>query len=251
MISQNLTVGIIAKNEESRIQDCLKSISELADEIILINNGSSDKTVEVAQNFDPKIKIFDSSSTSFSELRNLILEKSQNPWLLYIDADERLSTALQQEIKQILNSKSSFIAYKIPRVNYYFGKNKWPKVEMMERFFLKDALLEWKGDLHESPIIKGGISELKNPLFHYTHTNISSMVEKTNAWSEIEANIIFQTNHPKMKSWRFLRIMLTKFWDSYVKQQGYKLGTVGLIESMYQAFSYFIVYAKLWEKQKS
>ena len=109
----------------------------------------------------------------------------------------------------------------------------------------------WKGAIHESPIIDGKVGELKNHLVHYTHQNLSSMVKKTNEWSEIEAQLLFESNHPQMTWWRFLRIMLTKFWQSYVNQGGWKIGAPGLIESIYQAYSYFIVYTKLWEKQQN
>ena len=76
------------------------------------------------------------------------------------------------------------------------------------------------------------------------------MIKKTNQWSEIEAELLFKANHPEMTWWRFLRVMLIKFWNSYIGQGGWKVGVPGLIESIYQAFSYFIVYAKLWEKQQ-
>jgi len=90
-----------------------------------------------------------------------------------------------------------------------------------------------------------------NYIEHYTHTDLSVMIAKTNEWSEVEANLLFQSGHPAMVGWRFMRVMGTKFYDSFIRQGGWKAGTVGLVESIYQAFSYFIVYAKLWEKQRS
>ena len=76
------------------------------------------------------------------------------------------------------------------------------------------------------------------------------MLNKTIEWSETEANLRFSNNHPKMSWWRFPRVMFSAFFNSYLKQGGYKAGTVGIIESIYQAFSIFITYAKLWEKQQ-
>lgn len=75
------------------------------------------------------------------------------------------------------------------------------------------------------------------------------MVEKTNKWSDTEALLRFNSNHPKMTWWRFPRVMLTAFFNSYIRQGGWKAGAVGLIESVYQSFSMFITYAKLWELQ--
>ena len=92
-------------------------------------------------------------------------------------------------------------------------------------------------------------SEIKSPILHLTHRNLYQMLEKTNEWSEYEAKLRFDSKHPKMSWWRFLRIMLTGFFKSYLLEKGYKNGTAGIIESIYQSFSMFITYAKLWEKQ--
>ena len=75
------------------------------------------------------------------------------------------------------------------------------------------------------------------------------MVEKTNKWSESEAELRYKAGHPEMSWWRFLRVMFTAFTDSYFKEKGYKSGTAGLVEAVFQSFSMFITYAKLWEKQ--
>lgn len=125
----------------------------------------------------------------------------------------------------------------------------WPKIEMLERLFRTSQLKGWHGKLHETPDVNGVVGELHAPLFHYTHRDLSSMVEKTNTWSEVEAKLRLDANHPKMTWWRFPRVMLSAFYDSYIKQKGYKAGTAGLIESIYQGFSMFITYAKLWELQ--
>jgi hypothetical protein len=98
--------------------------------------------------------------------------------------------------------------------------------------------------------VKGKVGVLEGYLFHYTHQDLTSMVEKTIAWSEIEAELRYNANHPKMSWWRFFRVMLTAFFDSYVRQKGYKAGTAGLVESIYQSYSMFITYARLWEMQQ-
>jgi hypothetical protein len=110
-------------------------------------------------------------------------------------------------------------------------------------------LVEWYGQLHESPKIKGEVGELDEFIIHYTHDDLSSMVKKTNTWSDVEAETRIHIHHPKMTWWRFPRVMLSAFWDSYIRQSGWKAGTAGFIESIYQSFSIFITYAKLWELQ--
>jgi hypothetical protein len=122
----------------------------------------------------------------------------------------------------------------------------------MQRLFRKSDLLGWYGKVHESPRTKtNNVGKLKNHMLHYTHTDLSSMVDKTNEWSEAESALLLSVNHPTMREWRFLRIMATKFADSFIRQGGWRMGTAGFIEGIYQSYSYFITYAKLWELQKN
>jgi len=116
--------------------------------------------------------------------------------------------------------------------------------------FLKKKLICWKGILHETAYIDGVMGELQAPLIHNTHRTLAEMVIKTNEWSGYEARLRFDAHHPKMVWWRFLRVMMTGFNQSYFKEGGWRAGTVGWIESIYQAFSMFITYAKLWEMQQ-
>lgn len=244
-----LSAIIIAKNEEKTIANCLKSVS-WAEEIVLIDDESEDKTVKIAKKMGARVYIH--KMRDFAQQREFGLKKARGGWVLYIDADERATEELRGEILEKLGGEEekNVVAYRIKRKNFYFGDYQWPMVERIERLFLKRALKGWRGPIHESPIIDGKVGELKNYLLHYAHQNLESMVKKTNQWSEIEAEMLFKCGHPKMCRWRFLRIMLTKFWQSYIGQGGWKIGTPGLIESIYQAFSYFIIYCKLWEKQQ-
>lgn len=243
-----LSVIIIAKDAEEQIADAIESVRELADEVIVVDNGSTDRTREIAQYL--KAKIIKHETRNFSELRNAGLKNATGDWIFYIDTDERITELLRENIKSgIRNQESEIAAYKIKRKNFYLGNHEWPYIERMERLFKRSKLKGWKGKLHESPIIEGQVRELEGFLLHYTHRDLSSMIQKTIEWSQIEAELRFKAGHPKMTWWRFIRVMLTAFFDSYIRQGGWKIGTVGLIESIYQAFSIFITYARLWEIQ--
>ncbi len=246
---------VIAKNEEDMIVDCLESLT-FCDEIIVIDNGSIDRTRDIAKKIGAKV--FEYKSNDFSQLRNFGLSKTTGNWILYVDADERISSPLADEIQfKIQNSPASpseveqvkFKIYRLKRKNFYLGNNEWPYIERLERLFKKESLKGWKGKLHESPIVEGKIGELDGFLLHYTHMNLASIVNKTIEWSKIEAELRLKAGHPKMTWWRFPRVMLSAFLDSYIKQGGWRVGTAGLIESIYQSFSIFITYARLWEMQ--
>lgn len=239
------SVIIIAKNESERIADCIKHVA-WADEIIVVDNGSSDETVAIAKKSD--VHIIELPGVNFSALREYGAKEATGIWLLYIDVDETVPKELQKEIEEKMNGSLS--AYYIHRTNFYLG-HEWPTKDKMIRLIKKSALVSWQGRLHEHPVIQGSIGDCEVPLIHDTHRTLSEMVEKTNEWSEIEADLRMHAKHPKMSWWRFLRVMVTAFNDSFFKQHGWKAGTTGWVESIYQAFSMFITYAKLWERQQN
>jgi len=242
-----ISAVILTKNEENMLGDCIDSVS-FCDEIIVIDDNSSDRTAELAKLLGAKV--FEHTSTNFSEKRNFGLKKAKNKWVLYIDADERVSPDLKKSIMDAVNkTKTEFDAYKLDRKNFYFGKHEWPYIEKLERLFKKSALREWVGILHETALVSGEIGELNGFLQHFTHRDLSSMVAKTIEWSKIEAELRFKSHHPKMTWWRFFRVMITGFYNSYIKQEGFKAGIAGLVESIYQSFSLFVTYARLWELQ--
>lgn len=248
---KKLSVIIIARDEEEMIKDCLESI-KWANEIILVDSGSVDKTIEIAKKYDAKVVNIVSEKMELSRWRNAGLKAATNSWILYLDADERVTPELRKELQDTRND-TKYAAYEIPRRNYYLGQEMryggaWPSY--VKRFFQKKYLKRWERELHEDPVFEGQLGTLKNPLLHFTHRDLSSMIEKTREWSKIEARLLYQANHPPVAWWRILRIMLTEFWHRGIKLQGWRDGTVGWIEVIFQMFSRFITYARLWEMQQ-
>ncbi|MBI2420755.1 MAG: glycosyltransferase family 2 protein [Candidatus Levybacteria bacterium] len=238
---------IITKNAENLIADCIDSLS-FCEEVIVVDSKSEDRTREIATKMGAKVFEYDSSD--FSKMRNFGLKMASGEWIMYVDSDERVTPSLREEItKSTNNPTNKYVGFRIKRKNFYFGNHEWPYIEHLERVLKKDKLEGWYGRLHESPKVKGDVGTLEGYLLHYTHRNLTSMVNKTIEWSKIEAELRYNAGHPKMTWWRFSRVMLTAFLDSYVRQGGWRVGVVGLIESMYQSFSIFVTYARLWEMQ--
>jgi (heptosyl)LPS beta-1,4-glucosyltransferase len=241
---------VIAKNEENMIADCLDSLA-FCSELVVVDNGSQDRTAEIAKRMGARV--YSLEIDDFSRLRNFGLEKARGEWVLYVDADERISPTLREALIQLtsnpINKNEGFF---IKRKNFYLGNNEWPYIEKLERFFKKRSLKKWEGRLHESPVVFGEIGEIEEGfLLHYTHRDLSSMLKKTIEWSGVEAQLRFDARHPKVTWWRLIRVMITAFFDSYIRQSGWKAGPVGIIESIYQSFSIFITYARLWEMQNA
>lgn len=247
----SLSILIITKNAASKIKTCLESVEDLGDEIAVLDTGSTDQTVDIAKKYGAKI--FESKGHDFATWRNEAAKLAHGEWLFYIDYDEEVTPELKEEILRSTQN-DSLAAYKIPRKNYVFGRwlkhgGFWP--DYVLRLTRKDALVAWKGELHEQPVIKGSVGTLKNALIHHKEDSLSQMLEKTNRYSVFEAKLLFQAKHPPMTWWRFFRIMTTEFWYRLIVKGGVLDGPEGFIYGVYQMWSRFVTYAKLWELQQN
>src|SRR5437667_93021 len=182
-----ISAVILTKNAEDLIADCIDSL-KFCDEIIVVDDSSTDRTVDVAKHLGAKV--YADTSVGFAEKRNFGLSKVKSKWMLYVDSDERVSPELAESIKyKVSRIKDECSAYKILRKNFYFGNHEWPQIEKLERLFEKSSLKGWYGPVHETPKIEGKTGELKGLLLHYTHRDLTSMVNKTIEWSKIEAEL--------------------------------------------------------------
>lgn len=244
-----LSVVVIAKNEESRIGACLESV-KWVDEIIVVDNGSTDNTVKIAEKYTNKV--FEIEAGDFSQVRNFAMEKISSEWVLFIDADERVLGSLRNEIEALLTF-SQYSAYAISRRNIIFGKEVkygpfWP--DWVIRLIKKSDFETWVGRVHEYPKFRGNLGYSKNSLLHLTHRNIDQIVLKSLEWSKIDAELRLEANHPKMSGWRFIRILVTEVFHQGILRKGFFNGTTGVMDSLLQSFSMFMTYVRLWEMQQ-
>jgi len=245
-----LSVVIITKNEESRIMTCLESV-KWASEIIVVDNGSQDDTLQIVKKYTENI--FKTSSQDFAEIRNLGMEKAAGDWVLFVDADERVTEALKLEIEESIKS-SGRSAYAISRKNIIFGKEVnygpfWP--DWVIRLLKKTDFDVWVGKVHEYPKFKGKLGYSKNSFLHLTHRNIDQIVLKSLEWSKIDAKLRLDASHPKMSGWRFLRIFFTEVFNQGILKKGFFNGTIGTMDSLLQVFSMLMSYIRLWQMQQA
>src|SRR3989344_90625 len=194
-----LSVIILAKNVSQEIVAALKT-ARFADEIIVVDTGSTDDTVAVAKKYADKI--IRTSGNDFAKWRNLGAKKAGGDWLLYLDTDERIPYKLATEIENTLHDPQH-AAYTIYRYEIILGKHlaHWGDARVL-RLMRKSALKHWVGKLHEQPQIDGTIGHLVHKLVHLTHKNIDEKLASTIAWSRLEAQLLFNASHPPMKAWR-------------------------------------------------
>lgn len=244
-----LSAVVITKNEEERIKACLESV-KWADEIIVYDNGSTDKTLEIAEKYTGKI--FKFNGQDYAQLRNKAMEKASGDWVLYVDADERVLESLKEEIIQLIKN-DNFSAFAISRQNIIFGqmvdygpyKNDW-----MIRLLKKSQFKTWVGKIHEHAEFTGNLGYCQEKLLHLTHRDIDQIVLKSLYWSEFDAKLRFDSRHPKMSGWRFLRILLSETYHQGITRRGFFNGTVGVMDSLLQVFSLLISYIRLWQFQQ-
>lgn len=244
-----LSIIIITKNEEKRIRACLESV-KWADEIIVFDNGSDDKTLQIAKEYTDKI--FNFQNEDFAMLRNKGMEQAKGEWVLYVDADERVLDALKKEVESLI-SFSDFGAYAIARRNIIFGREVsfGPyKKDWVIRLLRKKDFETWVGKIHEYPRFKGELGYTKNFLLHLTHRDIDQIVLKSLEWSKIDARLRLEAGHPKMSGWRFLRILISETFNQGIKRKGFLNGTIGVMDALLQVFSLFITYVRLWQLQQ-
>ena len=246
----NLSAIVITKNAAAKIKDCLASL-KFADEIIVVDSGSTDKTKELS--LRAGAKFFEVENIGYSHSRNTGAQEAKGEWLLYVDADERVDEKLSRTILSIIHHPSSIIhSYKIYRKNIILGKwlrhgGWWP--DPVHRLIKKSTLKEWKGELHEYPVVEGEAGLITDPIVHLSKDSISEMVKNSRDFAPIEAELKFKAGHPPVKIHHFVLAMWREFWVRGVLKAGWLDGIAGIIEIIYQMFHQFMVYSILWQMQ--
>ncbi len=244
-----ISVVVITKNEEDMVRTCLESV-RWADEIVVADNGSDDKTMEIVKKYTDQIVAF--NGQDFATLRNRATEKTRGDWILYVDADERVLEPLREEVLELVK-KTDKSAYALSRRNIIFGREEryGPyRHDWVIRLIKKSSLKEWVGRVHEYPKFDGALGYTRYSLLHLTHRNIDHFVIKSLEWSKIDAKLRLDAGHPKMTKWRFVRILITETFNQGIKRRGFLGGTIGMIDAMLQVFFFYITYVRLWELQQ-
>ena len=251
---QKLSVVILTKNEEKNIGPCLDSV-KWADELIVIDDHSVDKTVEFAKRYTDKV-ITHPLNGDFSGQRNIGFDNASGDWILQMDADERVTAELKEKIVEILKDGSEFSAFAFRRKNNFCGRfltaggedSHWPLR------LLKKGKARFSGDrIHEKLTVDGPTGRIDADMEHYNFPDVSHYVETQDFYSGMEAAALYERSGliPEKKLRRELTIGPVKlFFKIYLKKKGYKDGLHGLVFAMLSAWRRFLIYAKYWETNK-
>lgn len=237
---------ILTKNEEKNIEECLKTL-KWADEVIVVDDNSTDKTVEIAK--ANGAKVFEHPLNSdFAQQRNFALSLSKGEWVFFIDADERVSPTLRAEIQSTVNRQSSTVnGFYLKREDKIWGRvlRHGETVNVRLLRLAKKGTGEWKKPVHEVWEIRGEIGTLASSLLHLPHQTISEFLEEINFYSTIRAQELYHEN----RRTNLLEILIyptAKFFKNYVWSLGFLDGMAGFIVALLMSFHSFLVRSKLY-----
>lgn len=247
-----LSVVVITKNEEGRIRECLASVRGWAAEIVVLDDLSTDKTVQIAKEFTDKV--FQRAMDIEGKHRNYAYSLAANEWVLSLDADERLTPELRSEIAALFKDKPACDGYTIPRKNFmgdtwvrYGGM--YPAAQL--RLFRKDKFkYDEQAEVHPQAYMPKPAGALKSDILHYTYRDFTDAIAKLDRQTDLEAQKWFREKR-RIGIVGTLRKMIDRFWRAYFSKQGYKDGVIGLFLAVNSGMYQFLSFAKYWEMKKA
>jgi (heptosyl)LPS beta-1,4-glucosyltransferase len=244
-----LSVVVITKNEERNIEDCLNSVYGWADEIVVVDDQSTDKTVALAEKFAGKIyhRRMDNEGTH----RNWAYAQAKNEWVLSLDADEMVSPELREEIATTL-ADTKFHAFSIPLKNYigkYWVKHSgWYPAGKL-RLFMKSRFRYEEVQVHPRVFLDGDTGHLTKDIIHKGYPDFEHFLQSLNRQTTLEAQKWVDTNR-KMPAGTAIWRTVDRFFRTFIGKKGYKDGFIGLMIAFFASLYQIMSYAKYWEIKK-
>lgn len=252
--SNLLSVIILTKNEEKNIRRCLESVRKLADEIIVIDDKSTDNTVEIAKSLSATVYERELND-DFSSQRNFGLEKAKGEWILFVDADEELTPELQKEIIKLVHTPSDMVAaqgvFYLKRRDFFwgrelkYGETKKVREKGLVRLVQKESG-KWLCPVHEEFQSDKKHAYLQSYLNHYPHQTVKEFLQEVNHYSTIRAKELYKKGK-KTNIFEIIAYPFGKFTLNYLFKLGFRDGAAGLAYAFFMSFHSFLVRAKLYQ----
>ena len=249
---ETISVIIITQNEADQIRECLKSVT-WADEIIVVDGGSTDNTVALCREYTSHV--LENPWPGYARQKQFALDHATRSWVLSIDSDERVSDPLMNEIKDILKNPSPQIdGYYMPRLSTFLGKpirhgGWYPGYQL--RLFRREKTTVRQSRVHEGFLVDGQCGHLKNDLLHYTHHTIEASLSRMNRYSSLEAEDRWESGRGRRVAWlEILTHPLSAFLRQFIHLRGFKDGMHGFILAVVTSMVKMALYLKLWERQQ-
>lgn len=243
MSKKRLSVVLATYNEEKNIGPCLDSVRDIADEIIIVDGGSGDKTREIAKSYGATV-IKTTNPLIFHINKNKAIDKATREWILQLDADERVTLELAKEIKTVISSNAEFNGYWIPRRNFFLGKflswgGQYPDYTL--RLYRNGKGRLPAKDVHEQAVVEGEVGYLKSDLLHFADKTFKRYLERNSEYISLIADEM-KANHMGKNPFQFLNYFLIKpgwwFLLTQVRHKGILDSWQGIVFSFFSALRF-------------
>ena len=245
-----VSVVIITQNEADNIRNALESV-QWADDIIIVDSGSTDDTIQIAKQFTDRI--VSHKWAGYGAQKNYGASLATHDWILSLDADEQLSAALTEEIHSLLENEPTARGYRMPRVTHYLGQwirtTDWYPDYQLRLYDRRVA--QWSDHLvHESVSVNGPIEYLRFELEHFAYRNVSQHLATIDRYTTLAAQQMLK-NGRQANTLDLVLHPLGAFLRNYIARGGFRSGSVGIIVSLLNSYYVFLKFVKLWEAQRS
>lgn len=248
-MKQTVSVVLATYNEEKSLPECLNSVKDLADEIVIVDGTSSDKTVDIAKSYGAKVLVTD-NNPNFHINKQKAIDLATKDWILQLDADERVPHKLANEIKQVINSGAEINGYWIPRKNWFLGRfllkgGVYPDYTL--RLYKKGKGRLPQKDVHEQAIVEGAVGYLKQPLVHMADPYFGRYLQRFNRYTSFIAGQ-YKEKHLSKNPFTMLQYLVVKpiFWFGWTtfRHKAILDGWQGVVFSFFSAMRFPVSYVK-------
>ncbi|NUN71228.1 MAG: glycosyltransferase family 2 protein, partial [Bacteroidetes bacterium] len=245
-----ITAIAITKNEEANIARCLRSV-QWADEIIVVDAESTDRTAEIARSLNAKVIV--RPWEGFAKQKEFAFRQASHDWIFSIDADEEVTPELREEIRTVITAPHPLNGYEVPRRSFFLGKwiryGGWYPGYQLRLFRAAQARMNHR-PVHEGFLVEGIKGVLRSDLNHYTYNSIHQYIEKMNDYSSLD--VLNKLSTGRVIRWyHFLLNPLSAFLRMFVSLKGWKDGMEGFLLAYYSAVHTLAIFAKCWEYQSA
>lgn len=249
-----LSLCIAAFNEEKHIRIPLDSVYEMVDEVVLVDGGSSDGTIKVAESYGKKVRIINTDNPAmFHRNKQRAIDEAKGDWILQLDADEALSPELIQEIKAVIEDPTlNKDAYWIPRKNFFLTRflmkgGQYPDYTI--RLYKRGVAHFPCKHVHENVAVKGTVGTLKFPILHFADPTFSRYLARWNRYTSLDAAELFKKGVKPCFPCYFIGKPLFTFLNMYFRHLGVLDGFPGFVFAWFSAIRFWAIYIKWWQKK--